>query len=162
MAVSPSAISLTGSRSGTTRRRRIVHVLVGGGSWIALAALWIWQLRVYVPADWLGGVELIAVLFAGWSCLSVAWVAWCRNIYVRRHRRTAPLTRAVGFERDPLGRRIVAPPGIGAARGQILVSVPEHDVKRYRPAPLRQPDAVPAADRDAGRVARRRQGRTAA
>jgi len=133
-------------------------VLLGTASWLVLAALWVWQLNVYVPSDWLGGVELILVLLAGWACFSVAWVVWCRNIYRRRHRRTSSLKREVGFERDPLGRRILAPPGIAAARGQVLISVPESGVKRYeiveRRAPMR---TLPARGEQGLAVQRERQ-----
>jgi len=133
----PTPISLTGSRTRTTRRRRVGHVLLGVASWVALAALWAWQLAVYVPANWLDGVELIGVLLAGWVCFSVAWVVWCRDIYRRRHTRTTPLKRTVDFERDMLGRPVVAPPGLAAARGQVLISVSEDGAKRYRIAPPR-------------------------
>ncbi|HEY4809934.1 MAG TPA: hypothetical protein VIH71_02645 [Solirubrobacteraceae bacterium] len=129
--VAPRSVALTGSRSSTRRRQRLAHLLIGAASWLVLAALWVWQLKVYVPADWLGGVELILVLLAGWACFSVVWVVWCRNIYRRRHRRTSPLKREVDFERDTLGRRILAPSGIAAARGQVLISVREPGIKCY-------------------------------
>lgn len=131
----PTPISLTGSRTRTSRRRQLGHVLLGVASWIALAALWVWQLATYVPANWLDGVELIGALLAGWVCFSVVWVAWCRDIYRRRHTRTTPLKRTVEFEHDTLGRPVLAPPGIAGARGQVLISVSEDGVKRYRIAP---------------------------
>jgi hypothetical protein len=89
-------------------------------SWIVLAALWVWQLDVYVPSNWFGGVALIIVLLAGWTCFSMMWVGWCRNIYRRRHRRTSaperevdelaeprPPTRALPAQRD--GRHAMRP-----------------------------------------------------
>ncbi|HSZ14645.1 MAG TPA: hypothetical protein VK790_11495 [Solirubrobacteraceae bacterium] len=125
-------------------------------SWVALAALWVWQLDVYVPSDWLGGVELILALLAGWTCFSVMWVAWCRNIYRRRHRRTSPLKREVNFERDALERRIVAPPGIAATRGQVVISVDEAGVKRYQLVEPRAPRQASSVRRDSRHVEERR------
>jgi hypothetical protein len=72
------SVALTGSRSSASPRRRRGHVLLGAMSWIVLAALWVWQLDVYVPSNWFGGVALIIVLLAGWTCFSMMWVAWCR------------------------------------------------------------------------------------
>jgi hypothetical protein len=110
----------------------------------------VWQLNVYVPSDWLGGVELILLLLAAWACFSLGWVAWCRSIYRRRHRRTMPLTREVDFASDRLGRRILAPPGIAAARGQVLISVPEQGVKLYETAARRAPKPAPSIQSDGG------------
>lgn len=118
-------------------------MLVGIASWIALATLWIWQLHTYVPSNWFAAVELIFVLLAGWACFSLAWVAWCRNIYRRRHRRTRPLQRPIDFSADTLGRKILAPPGIGSARGQVILSVDASGAKRYRLA--REPEQSPPA-----------------
>jgi hypothetical protein len=114
------SVALTGSRSSASPRRRRGHVLLGAMSWIVLAALWVWQLDVYVPSNWFGGVALIIVLLAGWTCFSMMWVAWCRNIYRRRHRRTSaperevdelaeprPPTRALPAQRD--GRHAMRP-----------------------------------------------------
>lgn len=130
-------------------------MLLGVASWLVLAALWVWQLNVYVPSDWLGGVELILVLLAGWVCFSVVWVLWCRNIYRRRHRRTSPLKGEVDFERDPLGRRILAPPGIASGRGQVLISVPQPGVKRYEIVEPRVPMRALPARGEAGRAVQR-------
>ena len=137
-------VSLTGSRSGTGARRRLAHVAIGVAGWLALAALWAWQLEVYVPADWLAGVELIGLLLVGWTGFSLAWVAWSRRIYRRRHRRTEPLSRSVDFAHDALGRRVVTPPGIAEARGQVVVSLSGDDVKRYEFAPRSVPEAAPS------------------
>ena len=114
------SVALTGSRSSASPRRRRGHVLLGAMSWIVLAALWVWQLDVYVPSNWFGGVALIIILLAGWTCFSMMWVAWCRNIYRRRHRRTSaperevdelaeprPPTRALPAQRD--GRHAMRP-----------------------------------------------------
>jgi len=130
----PRSIALTGSRSRTSRHRLLGHLLFGLASWLALVALWFWQLKIYVPSDWLGAVELIFALFAGWACFSVGWVAWCQSIYRRRHRRTVPLTRDIDFSHDTLGRRIIASPGIKEAPGQLIISLAEDNVKRYQPA----------------------------
>ncbi len=101
----PRPVPLTGSRSRAGARRRLGHRLAGVVGSAALAALWVWQLAAYVPANWLSAVGLILALVAGWVCLSLAWVAWCRSIYRRRHRRVTPLRREVGFAHDALGRR---------------------------------------------------------
>lgn len=134
----PRSVALTGSFSRTNARRRVGHVLVGIASWIALATLWIWQMHTYVPSNWFAAVELIFVLLAGWACFSLVWVAWCRDIYRRRHRRTRPLQQAVDFSADTLGRKIVAPPGIGSARGHVILSVDASDAKHYQLA--REPE----------------------
>jgi|GEM_PF-6271854 len=144
----PSSVALTGSLSRSSRWQRLGHVLAGVASWIALASLWIWQLKTYVPSNWLGAIELIFLLLAGWTCFSLGWVAWCRNIYRRRrrHRRTRPLIRAVDFGHDTLGRKIVASPGIGSVRGQLIVSVDASDVKHYQLASARRREQTPPAD----------------
>lgn len=123
---------LTGSRARSSPRRRALHVLIGLGSWIALGALWAWQVAIKVPSQWLEGVALIAALAVVWACFAIAWVAWCRNIYKRRHRRTAALLRHVDFERDTLGREVLAPPGLAELSGQVLISVPGPGMKLYQ------------------------------
>jgi hypothetical protein len=158
-------VALTGSRAGTGAGRRLGHVAIGVVGWLALAALWAWQLEVYVPADWLGGVALIGVLLVGWTCFLLVWVAWSRGIYRRRHRRTEPLSRSVDFAHDALGRRIAVPPGIRTVRGQLLVSVSADGVKRYEQAPRRPLDPAPRVHRvgvAGGRPAARRRGRETA
>jgi hypothetical protein len=130
----PGSVALTGSRARTRARGRLLHRLVGVASWIALGALWAWQLEVFVPASWLRGVEMILALGAAWACFSVAWVAWCRSIYRRRHRRTTPLRRDVELERDALGRPIIAPADICGGATHVIVSVGEGGVKHYQPA----------------------------
>jgi hypothetical protein len=123
---------LTGSRSHSSPRRRAAHALVGVASWIALGALWVWQLEVHVPSRWLEGIALIAALAAVWACFAVAWVAWCKSIYKRRHSRTKALLRHVDFERDTLGREVLAPPGLTELPGQVLISMPGPGVKLYQ------------------------------
>jgi hypothetical protein len=147
--VHPPSVALTGALSHASTRRRLGQVLVGLASWLGLAALWVWQLEVYVPANWFNGVELILAMLAGWTCLSIAWVWWCRDIYRRRHRRTTPLRREVDSQHDSLGRGVLLAPEIHAARGQILVSVTEHGVKRYDLAPPRPLGYVEADHGDA-------------
>jgi hypothetical protein len=151
------SVALTGSRSSASPRRRRGHVLLGAMSWIVLAALWVWQLDVYVPSNWFGGVALIIILLAGWTCFSMMWVAWCRNIYRRRHRRTSAPEREVDFEHDQLGRRIVAPRRIAAERGQVLISVEEPGIKRYELAEPRPPTRALPAQRDGRHAMRPRQ-----
>jgi hypothetical protein len=130
-------VAMTGSRAHARAGRRLSHVVLGVAGWLALAGLWIWQLDVHVPADWLGGLELILATLAGWLCFSVLWVGWCRGIYRRRHRRTRPLTRTVDFGTDMLGRRVVASPGMQEMGAHVLISIPESGVKRYEIAPHR-------------------------
>jgi len=143
----PRSVALTGSRSAASKRRILIHLLIGIASWTTLAALWFWQLKVYVPTDWLAGVEVIFALLAVWACFSVGWVAWCRSIYRRRHRRTTPLTREVDFAHDAIGRPISASPGIKEERGQLIVSLTDDGLKRYEPAPLsKRRRAIPSDD----------------
>lgn len=128
----PRSVALTGARSRLSARRRVGHVLAGIAGWIGLGGLWAWQLSNYVPENWLTGVELIFALLLGWACFSVAWVAWCRSIYRRRHRRTKPIERDVDFSHDTLGRPIVAAPAVRTARGQVLVWVDASGIKHYQ------------------------------
>jgi hypothetical protein len=129
---SPAPLALTGSRSRAGHAQLLAHLLVGLAGWVVLAGLWVWQLKVHVPANWLGGVELILALLAVWVCFSIAWVEWNRSIYRRRHRRTRPIERELDFTRDSLGRPVIASPGLASARGQLIVSVDAEGVKRYR------------------------------
>lgn len=135
------SVALTGSRSRASDGRRAVQIALGALSWIGFGALWMWQLEVYVPSTWLYSITLIAIILAAWIAFTVCWVRWNRNIYARRHRRTTPVRQEVSFTEDSLGRPIVAPGGIRAADGQIIVSVDEDGAKRYDPArrPLRLP-----------------------
>jgi membrane protein implicated in regulation of membrane protease activity len=154
----PQPVPLTGSRTRASRPRRAAHVAVGLASWVALTALWVWQLGTFVPASWFAGVATILVLLAVWSAFSVVWVAWSRNIYRRRHRRTEPVVHDVDFTQDALGRRIVAPPQlVGAHGGHVLVTVGDDGVKRYQPALARTPEPAPRV-RSAGRRLARRHG----
>jgi hypothetical protein len=123
---------LTGSRARSSARRRALHALLGVASWIALGALWAWQAAVHVPSHWLQAIALIAALAAAWACFATAWVAWCRNIYKRRHSRTNALLRHIDFERDTLGREVLAPPGLAELSGQVLISVPGPGMKLYQ------------------------------
>jgi membrane protein implicated in regulation of membrane protease activity len=156
----PQQVPLTGSRTRASRPRRAAHVAAGVASWLALAALWVWQLGTFVPASWFDGVATILVLLAVWSGFSVVWVAWSRNIYRRRHSRTTPVVRDVDFTHDALGRRIIAPPRLaGAQGGHVLVTVGDDGAKRYQPALARTPEPAPRV-RWAGRSqARRHRGR---
>jgi hypothetical protein len=128
----PQSVALTGTRSRIGARRQLGHVLVGIAGWVALAGLWVWQLSNYIPANWLTGIELIFALLIGWTFFSVAWVAWCRNIYRRRHRRTAPIEREVDFSHDTLGRPILAAPAVRGSHGQVLLWVDSSNVKHYQ------------------------------
>lgn len=123
---------LTGSRSRCSASRRALHVSIGFASWIALGALWAWQVVVHVPSRWLEAIALIAALTVVWACFAIGWVAWCRNIYKRRHSRTKALLRHVDFERDTLGREVLAPPGLAELSGQVLISVPGPQMKLYQ------------------------------
>jgi hypothetical protein len=139
----PTPVALTGSRAHTGRARLTGHLLAGLAGWVVLAGLWVWQLAVHVPANWLGGVGLIFALLAVWVCFSISWVAWNRSIYRRRHRRTRPIERELDFTHDALGRPIAAPPGPALLGGQVIVSVDADGVKRFRPAPVVSAEACP-------------------
>jgi hypothetical protein len=129
----PRSVALTGARTQISAQRRLCHVLAGVAGWVGLGGLWGWQLSNYVPANWLTGIELIFALLVCWTFFSVAWVAWCRNIYRRRHRRTASIKRDVDFSHDTLGRPILATPAVRAPHGQVLVWVDASGVKHYQP-----------------------------
>lgn len=91
-----------------------------------------WQLKVYVPAEWLGGVSLLVAVAAAFTALTPAWVWWNRNIYRRRHRRRTPLVREVGMERDALGRELLVAPEVLLNPTEVRVTVDSGGaVKRY-------------------------------
>lgn len=138
------SVALTGSRSRASDARRAVHVVLGAVSWIGFVLLWMWQLEVYVPSTWLYSICLIAVILAAWVVFTICWVRWNRNIYARRHRRTAPVRQEVAFDEDSLGRPISAASGIRAAEGQIIVSVDEAGAKTYQPARRRLLPRLPS------------------
>lgn len=123
----------TGANSGSTTARRLLHVGIGALGWVIFAGLWVWQLEVFVPSNWLAGLKALGVMLIVFALATPAWVAWNRNIYRRRHRRTTALVREVDFERDALGRTIAADPGVRTASGEIVVEVDGDDrTKRYR------------------------------
>ncbi len=153
----PTPVALTGSRARISAPRRLGHAAFGLASWLALAALWVWQLGTYVPDSWFDGVATILVLLVLWAVFSVAWVAWSRNIYRRRHRRTTPVRHEVDFTQDTLGRRVVAAPEVTAAHGgHVLVTVSEDGVKRYQPALKSAPEPAPRVRWAGRRLSRRR------
>jgi membrane protein implicated in regulation of membrane protease activity len=155
----PQPVALTGSRTRATRSRRAAQVAVGVASWLGLGTLWVWQLATFVPGSWLAGVATLVLLLVVWSCFSVAWVAWSRNIYRRRHNRTKPVVREVDFTHDALGRRVLAPPEVVAVGGgHVLVTIGDDGVKRYQPALARAPEPAPRVRRAGRRVAQRHGG----
>ena len=123
----------TGARSRASVARKALHAVVGLGSWLVFAALWVWQLEVNVPAEWPWAVGALVVRAGGYWAGVTAWVAWNRNIYRRRHRRTEPIAVDVSFERDSLGRVVAADPLLILHPAEIVVKVSEDDqVKHYR------------------------------
>jgi hypothetical protein len=100
-----------------------MHIGVGGAGWLLLGLLWLWQFKTReIPGDWPIVVTAAAGGGLALAVLSVAWVRWNQDIYRRRHRRRTPLIAAVQFEKDAVGRRIVAPPeGLDGSR--ILIRV---------------------------------------
>ena len=133
----------SGSGSRATTTRRAAHVAAGLLGWTVFVGLWVWQLEVYVPDQWLAGIVMIVAVLGAFAVATPAWVAWNRNIYRRRHRRTKPLVMEVAFDEDALGRRIVADPGVRTAPGRIVVEVDETGrAKTYRVAARgREPEA---------------------
>jgi len=122
----------TGARSRATPARKAFHILLGVLSWVGFAALWVWQLEVSVPADWGVAVAGLVVVLAIYGIYVTGWVAWNRNIYRRRHRRTEALEIEVGFERDSLGRSINADPRLVLHPGEVVVTVSDDEqVKHY-------------------------------
>jgi hypothetical protein len=134
----------SGSAANIGPGRTALHVLAGVAGWAGFAALWVWQIRVFVPHRWFDGVQLIAVLVAAFGLVTPVWVWWNRNIYRRRHRRTAPMVRPVQFERDSLGRRLVISSGVRLNPAEVIVTAGEDGAsKRYEAAPVaRKPPAA--------------------
>ena len=142
------SVALTGSGTRASKPRRAIQIALGALSWIGFALLWLWQLEVYIPATWLYSICLIGSILGVWILFTICWVRWNRNIYARRHRRNSPVRQEVAFYQDTLGRPILAPGGIRAAEGQVIVSVDGAGNKRYdraRRAPRlpRIPDGLP-------------------
>ena len=122
----------TGSHAGISRARSALHVAAGAAGWAIFAALWVWQLKVYVPAHWLGGILLLVAIAAAYSLLTPGWVWWNRNIYRRRHRRRSALEREVAMDRDTLGRRLLIAPEVLLNPAVVRVTVDaDGTVKRY-------------------------------
>lgn len=125
----------TGQASRSTRARSALHALAGAASWIALIVLCAWRFGSDAPAH--AGSAVLAIGLTGivFATLGVAWVAWNRNIYRRRHRRTSAIVTPVAFTHDTTGRQIAAAPGIQEASGTIVVDIdPESGRKTYRSA----------------------------
>jgi hypothetical protein len=135
----------SGSDARTSPGRLALHVAVGVLGWAAIAGLWVWQLEVFVPANWLAGLKLIAIFLAITALFTPTWVWWNRNIYRRRHRRKMPLLRSVDFTEDALGRRIAAAPDELARAAEIEISVTDEGrIKVYAPVPDARRLKVPA------------------
>ena len=129
-------VPLTGSRSRARLAARIGHVLTALAGWVALAALWAWQLRLGVPSRWLDGPTVLLAVLVGWIGFLRCWVGWSRSIYRRRHRRITPLSLPVDFSQDSLGRKVTLEPHtVAAHKVEILVSRP--GVKAYEPVETR-------------------------
>lgn len=125
----------TGQASRSTRARSALHAVAGVASWIALILLGAWRFGSDAPAHAWTAVLGIGVYGIAFAAIGVAWIAWNRNIYRRRHRRTSAITTPVAFTHDTTGRQIAASPGIQEASGTIIVDVdPESGRKTYRSA----------------------------
>lgn len=123
----------TGSGSRASPGRKVAHGLAGVASWVGFGWLWVLQVTQHLPSAWaleLLGLVGTLLLFTG---LTLGWVRWNRNIYRRRHRRTAALVKPVSVAEDTLGRRITASADPYLRRGEITISLvgSERDVKCY-------------------------------
>lgn len=99
----------TGSASRSSPWTKAAHICIGGGGWLLLGLLWLWQAETRdIPRDWL--IVVAATVGSGFALavLSTAWVRWNQNIYRRRHNRHKPLLAEVQFELDAVGRQIIA------------------------------------------------------
>lgn len=123
----------TGARSRASARRRVLHVVVGAGSWLGFAGLWVWQLNVSVPPNWPIALAGLAGVFGAYAVLVPAWVRWNRSIYRRRHRRTSSVQVPVDFGHDMMGRTVAVAPELDLDPPTIVVTVSEDDsTKLYR------------------------------
>jgi hypothetical protein len=109
------------------------HLLAAVLGWVGLAAVWIWQLSLGVPARWVEGPLAMLVVFALWVGFLFGWIVWSKSIYRRRHRRTTAVSYELGLELDSLGRRVAVVAGTARAR-RVEISVPGPGVKAYGPA----------------------------
>lgn len=141
-AATPERLVASGSAEDLGRGRTALHLLVAVVGWLGFITLWVWQLEVFVPANWLSGLELIGVFLVVFALASPAWVLWNRSIYRRRHRRATPIVLEVQFERDSLDRPLAVSPAVLLHPAEIRVTVSDDGaVKRYdvpeRAAPAR-------------------------
>jgi len=129
----PAPRVATGARSRASAGRRALHVAIGAGSWLAFAGLWAWQLNVSVPPTWPLALAALAAVLLAYSLLVPAWVRWNRNIFRRRHRRTAAAVHPVDFSHDMLGRTVAVAPELDLDPKTIVVTVSGDDAtKLYR------------------------------
>ena len=137
--VSPAvdgAVVATGAASRASRTRERLHLVLGAGSWVAFALIWRWHLVTDVPEDLPRTLLTIGGFLAAFCLATPAWVAWNRNIYKRRHRRTSAIVRPVAFERDWTGRRVVPVRGARHHVGEVVVDLATAgglEVKTYEP-----------------------------
>ena len=128
----PGAIVSTGSDSRAKPARKAFHVLLGLAAWAAFLSLWVWQIRDYLPAHWIGGLTMIGVGALVFATLTPLWVRWNRNIYRRRHSRRSPIVHHVAFETDRLGRDLVISPEVHLNPTRITVDLDQTTgTKRY-------------------------------
>jgi hypothetical protein len=129
---------------------------MGALGWVGFAALWAWQLLVFVPGDWFVGVIAIAVTVVLFAGLAPAWVHWNRNIYRRRHRRTSAIKRSVQLDHDTLGRTVVLGPGVNVTDREIVVTADSQANVKHYDAPVRPQEK--GRRHEHGRSRRRRHG----
>lgn len=130
----PAAVEMTGTASDASRTRSVCHAALGVLAWIALGAMWVWQLNTNVPDRWLEGVAAVVAIFVAWAVFTIGWVAWNRGIYRRRHQRDQAVVVEVEMDEDVLGRPVIGAREARDAAGQIVISVDAEGVKRYRRA----------------------------
>lgn len=142
---------VTGSASRASPGRKVAHGLVGGAAWLGFGWLWVVQITQHLPVEWKLELTGIAGTLAAFTVLTLGWVRWNRNIYRRRHRRTAALVQPVSFARDTLGRRITASADLHHRRGEIVISLAgsKRDVKCYTPGRAIDDKPLPQIGREA-------------
>lgn len=100
----------TGLRSRASGVRQALHGLIGIACWVIFALLWVNLFLYNLPDTWPVIALAILALFVLLIVLNMMWVRWNRFIYWRHDRRRVnAVLQETRFDRDVLGRPVVAP-----------------------------------------------------